>query len=166
LNIEQTGNGNGTGQTTSLGVASMKLGTSRIEYRTSINITAPQSTLLIGLHNETTTTTAPTTGVYWKEAGAGAWNYCYVNGSNTETCASTGTNATAGTWYNLQIRVISSSQIDYYLNGTKYSLTGITYNTTNKVAPAYSSYKTQGTPTTQDIYIDYFQLLGTTSTSR
>jgi len=166
LNVEQTGTGNNTGQTTSLGVGSTLLGTSKIDFKTAVNVTAPQSTVLVGLHNETTAVTAPTTGVYWKEASAGAWNYCYVNGSNVETCTSSGTNATAGTWYRLEIQVVSSSEVDFYLNGTKFAATGITYNTTNKVAPAYTSYKTTGTPTTQDIYIDYFELLGTTSAAR
>ena len=172
LDIQQTGTGNNSGQTMSLGVASMKLGTSLIDLKTAVNITGGNLTTLIGIHNETTATTAPTTGAYFKQAGNGTWNYCYVNGTPTETCTTTcsGTGgtiaATAGTWYRLEIVVFSSTEIDFYVNGNKCALTSITYNTTNKVAPAFTTYKTSGTPGTLDMYVDYFQLLGTTTTGR
>jgi len=144
------------------------MGTSLIDLKTAVNITGSNLTTLIGLHNETTATTAPTTGAYFKEAGNGTWNVCYVNATPTETCsAATGSPAaTAGTWYRLEIIIVSSTQIDFYINGTKTSLTGITYNTTNRVAPAFTSYKTSGSPGTLDVYVDYFQLLGTTTTGR
>jgi hypothetical protein len=149
-----------------LGIASMVLGTSRIDLKTAVNVTGGNLTVVIGLHNETTAVTAPTTGAYFKEASNGAWNYCYVNATPAEVCASTGVTATAGTWYRLEIVIVSSTEIDFYLNGTKTAVTGITYNTTNKVSPAFTSYKTSGTPGTLDVYIDYFQLLGTTTTTR
>ena len=166
IDIQQTGTGNGTGQTMSLGLASMKLGTSLLDLKTAVNITGGNLTVLLGLHNETTLVTAPTTGVYWKEASNGLWQYCYVNGTLVETCANSAVTATAGSWARLEIVVVSTSEIDYYINGTKIAVTGITYNSTNKVSPAYTSWKSTGTPGTLDMYIDYFELLGTTTTAR
>jgi hypothetical protein len=166
LDIQQSGIANNSGQTMSLGLGSMKLGTSLIDFKTAVNVTGGNLTVIIGLHNETTATTAPTTGVYWKEAGNGLWQYCYVNATPTETCANSAVTATANTWARLELVIVSSTEIDYYINGTKIAVTGITYNTTNKVSPAYTSYKTTGTPGTLDVYVDYFELLGTTSAAR
>ncbi len=166
IDIRQTGTGNGTGQTMSLGLGSALLGTSRIDMKTAVNITGGNLTVLVGLDNETTANTAPTTGVYWKEASNGTWQYCYANATPAETCGNSAVTATAGTWARLEIIIVSSTEIDYYINGTKIAVTGITYNTTNMVAPAYTSWKSTGTPGTLDMYIDYFELLGTTSTAR
>ena len=166
LDIEQTGSGNSTGATMSLGTGSMLLGTSKVDVTTAVNITGNNMTVLWGLDNETTATTAPTTGIYWKETGNGTWQYCYINATPAETCANSAATATAGTWFRLEIDIVSSSEIDFFVNGTKTAVTGITYNTTNRVAPAYNTYKTTGVNNTLDLYIDYFELRGITSTAR
>lgn len=166
LDIEDGGSGNDAGATMSLGIGSMLLGTSNVIMRTAVNVTGADLSVLVGLDNETTSTSAPTTGVYWTESGDGTWQYCYVNSGGSATCANSSVTATAGSWAILKIDMVSTSEIDFYINGIKYAVTGIAYNTTNPVAPAYTLYKVTGQNKTDDLYVDYFQLTGITTAPR
>jgi hypothetical protein len=166
LDMELGGQGNDVGATMSLGVGSMLLGTSNVIMRTAVNVTGADLTTLVGLDNETSSISAPSTGVYWTEADNGTWQYCYVNSGGTTTCANSSVTATAGSWAILKIDMVSTSEIDFYINGTKYAVTGIAYNTTSPVAPAYTLYKVTGQNKTDDLYVDYFQLTGITTSPR
>ena len=154
------------GGTLSLGTASTRLGVGQV-VRASVAMTAVGANtevMRIGLHNETTTTTAPTTGVWWEYSPASSlnWRYCYSNATPTATCANTATPPVANTFDALEIRItalgVGVSSVDYFLNGVKSNVNTITVNTTNTVAPAMTCYTLAATA--RNCFIDYFQFLG------
>ncbi len=126
--------------------------------------------LRIGLHNETTTTTQPVSGVWW-EADPGTnpdWRYCYGNGT-TATCTDSTQPIAANTWVRLSITISATgtgtSAARFSLNGTAMAgFSAVTIDTTNRVSPAFSCYGTDGNA--QNCYWDYFQLKGVTSGAR
>jgi hypothetical protein len=126
----------------------------------------------IGLANFATapaTNTAPTSGVWWESnPGTNArWQYCYAN-NGTPTCG-TNTNATptitANAWNKFEIRIVSSTAVDFIYNGTKVSLTGLTLDLggTNKLTPGI--YENGQTNANHALYVDYFQWRGVITTS-
>ncbi len=125
--------------------------------------------LRIGLHNETSATTQPTSGVWWEaDPGSGLdWRYCYGDGT-TATCTSAVVGIAANTWMTLEIRVTATgagtSAATFVINNTAFTVNAVTIDTTNSVFPALSSYATTGTAA--DCFWDYFQLTGTTSATR
>jgi hypothetical protein len=125
----------------------------------------------VGIHNETTTTTRPTTGVWWEYDPAlnANWQYCYVNATPATVCAASATAPTANTFSTLEIRItatgVGTSAADYFVNGTKSSVSAITINTTNLVAPALTCYAVINA-TARDCFVDYFQIRGGSGTYR
>ncbi len=123
----------------------------------------------IGLHNETSATTQPTSGVWWEADPSTSlnWRYCYGNGT-TATCASTAVAVTANIWVTLEIRITATgngtSAAYFIINNTAFQVTAITIDTTNRVSPALTCFATTGSA--QNCYYDYFQLTGTTSIAR
>jgi hypothetical protein len=126
----------------------------------------------VGLANWATapaSNSAPTSGVWWEAnpASNARWQYCYAN-NGTPTCA-TNSNATptitANAWNKFEIRIVSSTAVDFIYNGTKVSLTGITVDlgATNKLTPAIS--ENGLTNATHALYADYFQWRGVVTTS-
>jgi hypothetical protein len=125
--------------------------------------------LRIGLHNETTATTQPISGVWWEAdpAANANWRYCYGNGT-TATCASSGVPIAANSWVRLSISITAtgpSASAAFFTIGTStFSVGGVTFDTTNRVSPAFTCYAT--TASAQNCYWDYFQLAGNTSAAR
>lgn len=125
--------------------------------------------LRVGLHGETTSTTQPLSGVWWEANPAtnANWQYCYGNGT-TATCAASATPIVANTWVTLEARVTATgantSAATFVINGTASTVSAVTIDTTNRVAPALTCYGTNGSA--QNCYWDYFQLTGTTSAQR
>lgn len=136
--------------------------------KTAVAVGAATGTVRVGLTNSTSNT-APTSGVWW-EAVNGTdtnWRYCYANNA-AATCAdnSNGTpTITANTWVRLQIRIVSSTAVDFTYNGTTVSLTGITFDlgATNKLGPAFTCFAS--TTTAQNCHMDYYQWRGTVTTA-
>lgn len=155
------------GGTLGLGVASTAIGPGQGIKAAVATAAVGASTQVvrIGIHNETTTITAPTTGVWWEYDPAASlnWRYCYSNATPTATCAATAVAPTANNFSTLEIRIVSvgvaASTVDYFLNGTKSTVTGVTVNTTNLVAPAMTCFATVSA-TARDCFLDYFQFVG------
>ena len=155
------------GGTLSLGSGSTAIGVGQNIKASVATAAVGASTQIvrIGLHNETTATAAPTTGVWWEYDPAASlnWRYCYTNATPTATCAATAVAPTANNFNTLEIRIVSlgvtASTVDYFLNGTKSTVTGITVNTTNRVAPAMTCFATVSA-TARDCFLDYFQFVG------
>jgi hypothetical protein len=117
----------------------------------------------------TTSTTQPTSGAWWEADNTTDtnWRYCYAN-SGAATCAdnTNGTpTITANSWVKLEIRIVSSTAIDFIYNGTKVSLTGITFDSgaTNKLTPTMAC--GNRTAASQTCIVDYFQWRGVITTS-
>lgn len=139
--------------------------------RASAAVGSTTNTVLrVGLHDETSTTTAPVSGVWW-EANTDTnanWRYCYGNGT-TATCANSTVAITANAWARLEIRVTaigaSTSSVEFYINNNLAgALNTITIDSTNRVSPAYTCYTTTGAA--KDCYWDYYQLRGISGTAR
>lgn len=141
-----------------------------VTMKTSVAVgSATNSVLRIGLHNETTTTTQPVSGVWW-EANPSAnvnWQYCYGDGT-TATCASSGVAITANSWVRLAITTgklgTGTSAATFTINGNPFSVGSVTIDSTNRISPAFTCYTTTGSA--QNFYWDYFQLMGLTSAVR
>jgi len=125
--------------------------------------------LRVGLHGETTATTQPLSGVWWEaDPSANAnWRFCYGDGA-TATCTPTAVAIAANVWVTLEIRVTATgagaSAATFIINGTAFTVSGVTIDTTGRVSPALSCYAT--TAAAQNCYWDYFQLTGTTTAIR
>jgi hypothetical protein len=148
----------------SAGTASTALGVPQV-VKTAVavgSIANPSQVLRIGLHNETTATTAPSTGVWWEfdRAQSANWRYCYNNAG--AVCAASTVAAAVDTFATLEIRINSlgsgASSADFFVNGIKYSVSGVTINTNNRVSPAMVCYA--ATAANYNCFIDYFQFRG------
>jgi hypothetical protein len=154
------------GGTLSLGTVSTALGAGQ-SVKTAVAMAAVGATtevVRVGLHNQTTATTAPTTGVWWEyNPGANAnWQFCYTNATPAATCAASASAPVANTFDTLEIRIktlgAGTSSADFFINGVKSSVSAITINTTNLVAPAMSCYALGAVA--RQCFMDYFQLEG------
>lgn len=138
--------------------------------RTTVAVGAATNQVLrVGLHDETSATTQPISGVWW-EANPGVdprWRYCHGNGT-TATCNVSNVSITANAWVRLEIRITRTgagvSAATFLVNDLTHNVASATFDTTTRVSPAYSCYTTTGAA--QDCYWDYFQLKGTTATVR
>lgn len=150
------------------GGGSMLVGKSNI-VKTSVAVGSTSQVLRVGLHNQTTATTQPVSGVWWEADAAVSpnWRYCYGNGT-TAACTATTIAITPNSWVRLEIRIVDigngTSAYDVGINGAFAGQASITIDTTNKVSPALSCYAT--TSTAANCYWDYYQLKGTTSAAR
>jgi hypothetical protein len=138
--------------------------------RTAVAVGATTNQVVrIGLHNQTTATTQPLSGVWWEADPAAStfWRHCRGDGA-TATCGVSSIPITADTWVRLEIRVTSTgagvSSAVFIINDITYNITTVTIDSTNRVSPAFSCYTTTGTA--QNCYWDYFQLKGTGATVR
>lgn len=159
------------GTTLQLGSASGSMIIRRTDaVRTSVAVGATSGLVLrVGIHNETTTTTQPVSGVWWEANPAvnANWRYCYGDGT-TAVCTATTTSIAANSWVRLSIIVnkdgTGTSEAVFAINGTASTLSNITVDTTSRLSPAFTCYTTGGTA--QNCYWDYFQLTGNTSSPR
>ena len=149
--------------------ASMILGPGNV-MRTAVAVGAASGQVLrVGLHNETSTTTQPVSGVWWEAdpAANANWRYCYGNGT-TATCTSSNVAIVANTWVRLAFTVNNvgngTSVITFSINNSTFSANNVTVDSTSRVSPANTCYSTNGSA--QTCYWDYFQLTGKTSTAR
>lgn len=138
--------------------------------KTAVALSSTTQVVRIGLHNQTTGTARPLSGVWWEAntAVSAQWQYCSSDGT-TSICTVSATPITANAWVRLELRVLTTgasggSSFTAGINGTFFDKTGVTIDTTNRVSPALSCYTL--TSTAQSCYWDYFQLKGTTSTGR
>jgi hypothetical protein len=162
-------------QGTTLSLANSNGGSTLIrrgnQVRTSVAVGAATGQVLrVGLHTQTSATTQPVSGAWWEAdpAANANWRYCYGNGT-TATCANSTVAITANTWVRLSITVndtgSGTSSVSFGINNvTPTTVTAITIDTTNRVAPAFSCYGTDGAA--KNCYWDYFQFTGNTSTAR
>jgi len=133
------------------------------------NSASTTQTVRVGLHNETTATTAPTTGVYWEaDPTANAnWRYCY-NNTSTPTCVSSGVAIAANTWVRLGITINAlgsgTSSVTFTINGTATTVSSVTVNTTNLVNPAITIFAQANASYYVDV--DYYQFYGYASSAR
>lgn len=122
-----------------------------------------------GLHNETTGTGQPTSGVWWEAdpPSHANWRYCYGDGT-TATCANSSVAVTANAWVRLEIRVTAvgsgASAATFIINGAANTVSGVTIDSTNRVYPANTCYTT--TSIARQCSYDYFQLQGIASAAR
>jgi len=137
---------------------------------TAVAVSGTGQVLRIGLHTETTTTTQPLSGLWW-EANPGIdpnWRYCYGDGATATCTSAAGNPISASAWMRLEIRVLAigpnTSSATFTLNGSSYTISNVTIDTTNRVSPALSCFAT--TAAAQSCYWDYFQLRGNTSAAR
>ena len=137
----------------------------RSSVSTFKNAGAQAPIVRVGQHSETTAITAPTSGVWWEANSAVSlnWQYCYGTGLAANCNAST-VAITDNVWSRLEIRVVSTTAVDFFINGTKISITGITLDTAAQTAPALTCYA--GVAVAQDCFIDYYQISGGSGTSR
>lgn len=137
--------------------------------KTSVAVGSTNQVLRVGLHNQTTGTAQPLSGVWWEADPAidPHWRYCSGDGTLV-TCTISSVTITADTWVRLELRVLTTgvgiSSFDAAINGIFSTKTGVTIDTTNRVSPAYSCHTT--TATAQNCYWDYYQFKGTTSVAR
>jgi len=142
--------------------------------RSTVDISAVnQGVFRFGMTNNAANSVAPTSGAWFEYVNATDathWRYCYANNA-AATCAATTQTVSATTWYQLEIRFVSTSAITFNLrqlpSGTleTHALTAITYDTgaTNKLSPVYVC---DATTTTNLICgVDYFQWQGIITTS-
>jgi hypothetical protein len=120
--------------------------------------------LRVGLHNETSATTQPVSGVWW-EANSAAdshWRYCVGDGASA-TCTASTVLIAANTWVTLEIRVAATgagtSAAYFVINGSSSAVTAATIDSTGQVSPALSCYSASGSA--ENCYWDYFQFTGT-----
>ena len=168
-----TANNGGTMQltgTAAAGALNIGVGMTMRSAATVAATGAGTQVIRLGLHNQTTTTASPTTGVWFEydpAASTTLWRYCYHNGA-AATCANSTVALTANVFNSLEIRVnslgVNSSSADYFIDGIRFSVSGITINTTNRVSPAMACYTLAATA--RDCFIDYYQLTYQTSARR
>lgn len=170
----QTGATSGNGSTIWLGgngtTGTMTLSdTNVMKAGVAVGATIANTILRVGMHNETTTSTAPTSGVWW-EANSSVnanWRYCYYTGA-TATCAASGVAVAASTWVRLEIRVTALgagvSAATFIINGTASTVSAATIATATRVNPALSCFNS--TAAARNCYIDYYQLRGVSSAAR
>jgi len=141
-----------------------------VVVRTAVAIgTTTGQIMRIGLHNESTSTTQPVSGVWWEanpDVNAN-WQYCYGNGASA-TCSNSSIAITANSWTRLSISVIQTgagnSSAVFTIGNISFSVSGVTIDSTNRVSPALTCYTTGATA--RSCYWDYFQLTGITSGPR
>lgn len=156
------------GTTFALGSGSVILTKDNI-VKTGVAVGSVDQVLRVGLHTQTTGTAQPLSGVWWEAdtAASTQWRYCSGDGT-TPTCTDSSVAVTPDTWVRLELRILTTgtntSSFQALINGTLTSRSGITIDTTNRVAPAYSCFTTNGTA--QSCYWDYYQFKGTTSSGR
>ncbi len=139
--------------------------------RTAVAVGAATGQVLrVGLHSQTSATTQPVSGAWWEAdpAANANWRYCYGDGT-TATCANSTTVIAANTWVRLTITInatgTGTSNISFGINNiAPATVSAVTVDTTNRVAPAFSCYGTDGSA--KNCYWDYFQFTGNTSTAR
>lgn len=121
------------------------------------------------MHTQTTATTQPVSGVWWEfdPSASANWRYCYGTGV-AAVCTNTAVAVAANSWVRLEIRVLATgagaSSASFIINGTTFTVSSVTIDTTTRLSPAYSCYAT--TAAARDCYWDYFQLRGTSSAAR
>jgi hypothetical protein len=127
--------------------------------------TTTTNALRIGSYAVLTSAQTTTSGVWWEaDPTANAnWRYCYATGA-AATCAASATAIAANTFARLEIRVISSTAIDFIINGVKTSLTGISPNFATRVNPTFTCY-TQ-VASAQNCFMDYYQIRSVASAAR
>jgi len=133
-------------------------------FKSSIAVGTATGTMRVGWSNQTTST-APTSGLWWQYTG-GNLQYCYANNA-AATCATAATLA-VNTWAEVEIYVNSITSgsmnvtFDYNISGTTTSPNTTTANfdigTTNNLSPGSSC--VTSTTTAQNCYIDYIQWAG------
>lgn len=130
---------------------------------------AANQVLRVGIHNETSATTQPLSGIWWEAnpAANANWRYCYGNGTSA-SCAASTVPIAANAWASLEIRIAATgtgtSSVYFVINGNSYQISNATVDSTNQLSPALSSYNTDGSA--RDCFWDYFHLTGITSATR
>ena len=125
--------------------------------------------LRVGLHNQTSATTQPVSGVWWEANPAvdARWRHCAGNGT-TAVCAPSSVTITADSWVRFELRIkatgTGTSSYESFINGNLATTAGVTIDTTNRVSPAFSCYATVSSA--QNCYWDYYQFKGTTTLGR
>ena len=142
----------------------------RVKAAVGQGATITNNRLRVGLHNQTTTNAQPLSGVWWEaDATTNAlWRYCFGTGA-VATCANaTGFTIAANTLYSLDIQVTATgagtSAATFTINGTAFTVSGVTIDTTNRVNPAISCYNS--TNAARECFADYYQFSGVAATRR
>jgi hypothetical protein len=135
----------------------------------------PSQILRVGMHNQSggaqTVMPAATTGLWWEAnlASSANWRYCYGNGTAV-VCANSTVAVAANTFSRFEIRVnalgAGTSSADFFVNGTKFSVSAVTIDNTNRVNPAFSCLKTSVAVSSETCSIDYYQVRGFASAAR
>jgi hypothetical protein len=171
-----TSNGSNAGVTMNLdrdgqGAAVIATG-NNVKSTVGLDSTLANSILRVGLHNQRNTNARPLSGVWWEAANSvnARWQFCYGDGA-TATC-STATNTTptiaATTWYRLEIRITATgsgtSAAEFFIDGVRYAVSGVTIDTTNRVNPAIACWSS--TTASRFCSIDYYQFSGISTAAR
>lgn len=138
--------------------------------------TAGAIIMRVGNTSETVTSNAAITtgsGVWWEAnpTSSANWQYCYGNGT-TATCAASSVTiaSTVNTMTRLEIKVnavgAGTSSADFFINGTKYSVSAATINTATATRPNVMCSTGATATASTACYIDYYQLRDDTAAVR
>lgn len=132
--------------------------------KTSVAVGSTNQVLRVGLHNQTTSTTQPVSGVWWEANPSvdARWRYCSGNGT-VASCSPSSVTITADSWVRLELRILDANTLQVGINGAILSHVAA-IDVTNRVSPALSCHTTVATA--QNCYWDYYQLKGTAATAR
>ena len=129
--------------------------------------------LRVGADASTVTSNArPTTSGVWWEADPATnanWRYCYSTGA-AATCANSTVALAANTMARLEIKITATgagtSSAVFTVNGTQYTVTGVTINTATLVRPNIMCTTGGTSSASTPCYVDYFQMRGDASAAR
>ena len=129
--------------------------------------------LRVGADASTVTSNAqPTTSGVWWEADPATnanWRYCYSTGA-AATCANSAVALAANTMARLEIKITATgagtSSAVFTVNGTQYTVTGVTINTATLVRPNIMCTTGGTSSASTPCYVDYFQMRGDASAAR
>lgn len=141
----------------------------RVVSTAAVGATIAKARLRVGLHAETTTSAQPTTGVWWEADSTtnANWRYCFGTGA-AATCAASAVAVAANTFASLDIQITATgagtSSAVFEINGTAFTVSGVTIDTATRVNPAVSCFN--NTAAARECFVDYFKATGLASTRR
>jgi hypothetical protein len=126
------------------------------------SVTNPTQVMRVGISTQSTAVARVTnSGVWWEfdpTVSTTRWSYCYATGAAATCAQDTNVSAAANTFVRLEIRIISTTAVDFFINGYKDSVSSITLGTGSLVIPNIAC--TSETTAAQYCYVDYYQFRG------
>jgi hypothetical protein len=164
----QTSNSNGEGCTMMLGSStggSLFAAPGQV-VKSTVSVGQITDTIIrVGIHNETTSASQGTSGVWWEyntNVNATNWYYCYGNGTASATCTSSGIAASANAWARLEIRLTATgagtSAATFKINGNSFNVSAATIDVSSAVSPAISCITGTNAAAVKNCFVDYYSI--------